>query len=508
MNAWLESADLAEVAQAWLASGAVGFGVWRDAEPLVCWPATPPADTATPPGSRYLAAVVPAGDPPITLRAFGVTSDAAQARLNADARLLGRIIATDAEIEAMADDLVESQDQLIALYDLTRSTKDLLSVDAVLGSVTREAARLTRAEAAFAIVGAERPPSIVHHPSPLLERDAIERLLTAACQAARPVLHVVGSTEVPLPPGMGSVLVAPMELRGERTAALGLFARPARPFTSPDLKLVRTLADQAAARIENVLLHAEAVERARFDAELQLARRVQMRLQPTSTPVVGGLQAWARSRPALEVGGDFFDLILRADGSLVMVVGDVSGKGMPSALLMAMTRTVLRGMARFVPVIRSEAMLGRANDDLFDDFAEVGMFATAFVATYEPGSRLLTFANAGHSPVIYCPAAGTPRMLEAGSPPLGILPSNNIDAERVTLGVGDVLVAATDGFSEAWSPDGEMFGYERLHATIQRLASGSAAEIGAGLFAAVEAYGGGRPQDDDQTVIVVKGVSA
>jgi sigma-B regulation protein RsbU (phosphoserine phosphatase) len=318
----------------------------------------------------------------------------------------------------------------------------------------------------------------------------------------------VDSVDLSLPAEIGAVLVAPMELRGEQTAALGVLNRPGRPFASPDLKLVRTLADQAAARIENVLLHAEAVERARFDAEMQLAQRVQMRLQPTSTPAVQGLQAWARSRPALEVGGDFFDLILRPDGSFVMVVGDVSGKGMPSALLMAMTRTVLRGMARFVPVIRSEAMLGRANGDLFDDFSEVGMFATAFVATYHPANRLVTFANAGHSPVIYCPAAGAPRMLEAGSPPLGVLPSARIDAEQVTLGPGDVLVAATDGFSEAWSPDGEMFGYERLIATIQHLASGSAAEIGAGLFAAVEAYGGGRPQDDDQTLIVVKGVPA
>ena len=136
------------------------------------------------------------------------------------------------------------------------------------------------------------------------------------------------------------------------------------------------------------------------------------------------------------------------------------------------------------------------------------MFATAFVATYHPANRLVTFANAGHSPVIYCPAAGAPRMLEAGSPPLGVLPAARIDPEQVTLGPGDVLVAATDGFSEAWSPDGELFGYERLIATIQHLASGSAAEIGAGLFAAVEAYGGGRSQDDDQTLIVVKGVPA
>jgi sigma-B regulation protein RsbU (phosphoserine phosphatase) len=505
VTAWTESTELGEVAQAWLASGAVAFGVWQGAEPLVRWPAAASADEAT---TGCIETPIPGQAVGITLRAYGAESAGVRARLEADARLLGRIASTDAEIEAMADDLVESQDQLVALYNLAHSTRDLLSIDAVLASVTREAARLTRAEGAFAVVDAERPACIVQHPTPTLESGTIHHLLSLARAAGRPVLQLVDSVDLSLPAEIGAVLVAPMELRGEQTAALGVLSRPGRPFASPDLKLVRTLADQAAARIENVLLHAEAVERARFDAEMQLAQRVQMRLQPTSTPAVQGLQAWARSRPALEVGGDFFDLILRPDGSFVMVVGDVSGKGMPSALLMAMTRTVLRGMARFVPVIRSEAMLGRANGDLFDDFSEVGMFATAFVATYHPANRLVTFANAGHSPVIYCPAAGAPRMLEAGSPPLGVLPSARIDAEQVTLGPGDVLVAATDGFSEAWAPDGEMFGYERLIATIQHLASGSAADIGAGLFAAVEAYGGGRPQDDDQTLIVVKGVPA
>jgi sigma-B regulation protein RsbU (phosphoserine phosphatase) len=97
-------------------------------------------------------------------------------------------------------------------------------------------------------------------------------------------------------------------------------------------------------------------------------------------------------------------------------------------------------------------------------------------------------------------------MLTASGLPLGILPMTDFESEQLTLSVGDVLVAATDGFNEAFSPSGEMFGYERLLATVQELADGSAEEIGHGLFAAVEAYGQGHPQDDDQTLVVLKGV--
>ncbi len=215
-----------------------------------------------------------------------------------------------------------------------------------------------------------------------------------------------------------------------------------------------------------MLLHAEAVNRARVDAEFSLAQRVQTRLLPTSTPSVLGVQAWAHSKPALQVGGDFFDLILRADGMFVLALGDVSGEGMPAALLMVMTRTVLRGMARFVPLLRPDAIIARANDDLYDDFTEVDMFATGFVASYNPETRGLSYANAGHAPVIYCPAGGEPTMLGASGVPLGILPMTRFESAQLTLGVGDVLVAATDGFNEAFSPSGEMFGYDRLLAIV------------------------------------------
>lgn len=500
MDVLIDSVELNQLARSWLEQGATRIGVWRAGRRLACWP--PEGEAEGP----YIAAVVGRRGSTDELRAYGVDGDAARARLNADAALLGRIVASDAELEAMTDDLLESQDQLVALYDLARSTKDLLSVDAVLASVTREAARLVRAEAAFAIVASTDPPCIVHHPVPKLTTEDVVELFSAARDDRQVLARTAASDDIRLPSGVQNIAVAPMEIRGELTAGLGLVNREGGPFASPDLKLIRTLADQAAARIENVLLHAEAVNRARVDAELSLAQRVQTRLLPTTTPNVRGLQAWAQSQPALQVGGDFFDLIPRSDGMFVFALGDVSGKGMPAALLMVMTRTVLRGMARFVPLLRSDAILTRANDDLYDDFTEVDMFATGFVAVYDPATRVLSYANAGHAPVIYCPSGGEPTMLTASGLPLGILPHSSFDVAQLTLGIGDVLVAATDGFNEALSPGGEMYGYDRFLAMVQELAVRPADEIGRGLFVAVEAYGQGRQQDDDQTLVVLKGV--
>ncbi len=139
MDVLVDSAELSQVARSWLERGADAFGVWRDGEPVVCWPADGEAR------GTCIRAVIGGHAPADELRAYGVCGKSAQARLNADAALLGRIVAADAELEALADDLLESQDQLVALYDLARSTKDLLSVDAVLASVTREAGPLVRA---------------------------------------------------------------------------------------------------------------------------------------------------------------------------------------------------------------------------------------------------------------------------------------------------------------------------------------------------------------------------
>jgi sigma-B regulation protein RsbU (phosphoserine phosphatase) len=207
----------------------------------------------------------------------------------------------------------------------------------------------------------------------------------------------------------------------------------------------------------------------------------------------------------LEVGGDFFDYIHEKGRPLTCIVGDVSGKGMPAAMLMAMTLTALRGKSHTMEDASPDARFARTNEALYNDFTEVGMFATVFVSQYDPEKRRLAFVNAGHSPVIYRPAGGAATMLEADGVPVGVLPVSLCEQQAVSLGPGDLLILGTDGFSEAANNSGEMFGYDRLLALADQLAGHSAQEIHDQLYTRIRQFAAGHAQDDDQTLMVLKG---
>jgi sigma-B regulation protein RsbU (phosphoserine phosphatase) len=258
-------------------------------------------------------------------------------------------------------------------------------------------------------------------------------------------------------------------------------------------------------QVENTLLQVEAVNQARMKTELDLAARIQLQLLPRRTPKWRHLQISARSRPALQVGGDFYEFIAEPGRHLLLAVGDVAGKGISAALLMSMTHTVIRSAAKFMPEATPERVVRRLNENLYDDFTDVSLFATVFVAQYDATRNLLVYANAGHSPVIYRPAGGSARLLEADSPPIGVLPESVTREAQVPMGPGDLLVAATDGFNDAINLSGERFGYDQLLALVDRESRESADRLVSILFDAVDRHAAGCPQADDLTVVIVKG---
>jgi sigma-B regulation protein RsbU (phosphoserine phosphatase) len=142
---------------------------------------------------------------------------------------------------------------------------------------------------------------------------------------------------------------------------------------------------------------------------------------------------------------------------------------------------------------------------LYSDLTHIGAFVTIFAGSYDAPTARLAFASAGHSPVIYRARGGRSRLLAATGLPLGVLPERGPTAETVRLGPGDVLVVATDGFSEATSPGGELFGHERLLALVESNATAAASGVADRLFTAVTQFAAGRAQDDDQTLLVLKG---
>ena len=180
---------------------------------------------------------------------------------------------------------------------------------------------------------------------------------------------------------------------------------------------------------------------------------------------------------------------------------------MAAALLMVMIRTTLRAMMVGLDGLgTAETILARTNAHLYDDFTDVGMLATLFIGHYSRADRLISYANAGHSPVLYCPAGGPAQLLEADGPTMGVLPISLSENQTIPFGPGDLLVVLTDGFNEACDAAGEFFGIERLERLVEETATRSAREIAQALFAEVGRFSAGRPQDDDQTILVVKGV--
>jgi serine phosphatase RsbU (regulator of sigma subunit)/anti-sigma regulatory factor (Ser/Thr protein kinase) len=317
-----------------------------------------------------------------------------------------------------------------------------------------------------------------------------------------PNRHIFKDSET-LPGGIRNVMMVSLPVRDEITAAVGLFNKTGN-FTTPDIKLAKAIAGHIGAQLENALLHKEAVERTRLETEMDIARQVQTAILPQSIPQVKGLDVYAESTPALEVGGDFFDVLERSQDSLVFALGDVTGKGMPAALLMSMTHTIIKSASRNMPFDRPHQVLNRLNHDMSADFSSVSMFTTVILGLLDCQTGTLHFSNAGQSPIYYVPAQGEPVLLEAQDIPVGILDTYEYSTQTLHLSQGDLFIAASDGFPESRNPAGEMYGYERMKYVLQAARQLPTKQMAEALQADVNAFCGTHPQDDDRTIVIIK----
>jgi len=270
----------------------------------------------------------------------------------------------------------------------------------------------------------------------------------------------------------------------------------AKPFAMPELK----------ARINALLRqHQNARQQEAMSAsgEMAEAAAIQRHLIERITPRVAGLEIFSHCRPAKEIGGDFYDFRLLEEGQLIFMVADVSGKGLPAAMIMTSARTALRGAAQHL--YSAEAAMTQVNRDLYDDLTDVGKFITVFLGHYDGINQHLFYANAGHSLVVHCPAGGTCQIVEAVDPPLGILPKHFFARESLPLAAGDLLIVCSDGIFEAENPAWERVGYDRLLAWIQAIADRPAQTIGKKLLEQVNDFSEQWHQTDDQTLVVFKG---
>jgi sigma-B regulation protein RsbU (phosphoserine phosphatase) len=499
-----EHAQLKAIGEAWLAAGATSFSVHAmNDELLACFPSeiTPDDGDADSVVATIRVISVDIG----YLKAAIPASDYAISRLQADAKIVSRMFRFEDEMESMTLELIDSQDQLLALYQLTQSVRGLLDLNETITSLAREAAKLVKVEMTFLLVETPKGYQIAQHPEHHTDDAVLIRALKSLQDDKREILVNEMDQFSGLPDAVDTVFVTPILIQNHVVAALGVLKKIGG-FASPDLKLIRAVTEQAGAQLEKVLLYQETLDQARLKAELNVAADIQNRLLPHRLPYVAGLDIYAQSMQAKQVGGDFYDYVIQPGNRVVLTVGDVSGKGMSAALMMAVTRTVMRTRALALPPPSPGSILTDANDDLYDDYTEVNMFTTVFVGGYNPETRNLQFANGGHSPVIYCPANEKAYLLRADNMPMGILKGNNYENSTVTFNIGDVLVIGTDGFSEAINNQHEMYGYDRLLTLVEEHAHESAEAIASAMFSAIDVFSGDQPQNDDQTLMVVKSV--
>jgi len=395
------------------------------------------------------------------------------------------------------------------LLDVARTLNTTTVLDEVLDLVLQSALRLMRADRAclrLAQEGGEGTllavPRSTERAAPpttdLLDRAERDRTTTVA-ELAAPGGGEAAATPLlvahrPLAPAHQASFIGRVEVIGgllvERSQGRGGFAKD-------ELSVLESLAADAATAIDSARLYREVREKAKMDHEMSLARAIQTRLlQPP--PAVPFAEVHAFSQPARSVGGDLYHGTLRADGALALAVGDVSGKGVSAALLMAL----LQGLLELL-------------HDLGQPLAELLPLLDRHLRRHNPGNRFLTLAvallgpdgsvelaNCGHCPVVVLRRRGEIELVTPHGPILGLLPGAHWTSQRLALQPGDALVFYSDGILESADPQGIELGLGGIEASLRPLAGCAPGAIAEGLLSTAAAHRGGREAEDDVTLLV------
>ncbi|HRX51154.1 MAG TPA: SpoIIE family protein phosphatase [Candidatus Krumholzibacteria bacterium] len=300
----------------------------------------------------------------------------------------------------------------------------------------------------------------------------------------------------------GLALLVPMLAQGR---LVGVFALPPKrgddDFQIQDLELLSMVAGQMALQMENSRLYDEELKKQKLEEQLALARSIQSRLLPARIPSIGGLDLAAVNITSAEVSGDYYDLFLRDDGRLVIIISDVCGKGIPASLLASSLQAALRAHCQGgEPLAR---IMERVNLYLHEN-TEPSHFATLFLALYDPADRSLRYSSGGHNAPILRRADGRCELLEKGGLPIGAFDFSEYEEGLVRCEPGDVVFLYTDGLTESLSPDGEEFGTDRVEALLRDGRELSAEELLRTMHRELVLFCKRPDADDDVTLVSLK----
>lgn len=324
------------------------------------------------------------------------------------------------------------------------------------------------------------------------ELEAIQPRSSAYTLHSRPWLQkVLGTPHAHL---------TPLHAR-RRLVGLLLVGTQDRTLSTRRLNILTGIAHQAATAVVNNQLYQEAAERERLAEELRVAHQIQASLMPRGNPQIPGCSVASFWQAARSVSGDFYDFIPLRSGHWGIVVADVADKGVPAALFMALTRTILRTIA----LNRSDPaeVLMRVNE-IIDSEAQSDLFVTVFYGVWQPETKTLVYANGGHNPPMLLRADGRTELLNNSGIALGVLPGITIHSRRIHLERGDTLLLYTDGVTEAVNEDYDEFGMERMRLAALSVPEGDASAIVQAITDAIRSHAGNTPQFDDITLVVLK----
>jgi sigma-B regulation protein RsbU (phosphoserine phosphatase) len=298
-----------------------------------------------------------------------------------------------------------------------------------------------------------------------------------------------------------SEMVAPIISNDKVIGAFDLESDRKNAYNEDDLEILMLLASQVAIIIEKAMLYEQSVEKKRLQAQLEVARQVQLELLPSRDPRLAGFDISAYNFSTEEVSGDYYDFVSLYEDHLGIVIADVSGKGVPAALLMAFLRASLRAAIHigYAPNIS----MSKVNYLLWESI-ENNQYVTAFYGALDATNRTLAYANAGHNPPLLMDAEGQARFIERGGIPLGMFRDTRYYEYYLPILAGQTIVLYTDGITEATNAAGTEYGRERLERKVREGRELSARELINFLHADVLEWTEGRGASDDVTFVVIK----
>ena len=301
-----------------------------------------------------------------------------------------------------------------------------------------------------------------------------------------------------------SEMVAPIISNDEVIGCFDLESDELNAYSADDLEVLMLLASQVAIIIEKVELHEQLIEKKRLQGQLEVARQVQLELLPPNDPALPGFDISAYNFPTEEVSGDYYDWVRIYEDQIAIVIADVSGKGVPAAILMAFLRASLRAASHIG--YATHISMAKVNYLLWESI-ERNQFVTGFYGILDAANKTLSYSNAGHNPPLLVKANGESRFIYYGEQPLGMFQHTRYHEYHVVMQPGDVFVLYTDGATEAQSPTGEEFGRDRLVEAVKRSLDKPAREMIASIQMAVLEWTASAGATDDVTFFVIKALN-